>query len=147
LDVYEARAANLSIKIERRERMVKSIVCLESEIRQVLSNLVRNAMDAMHGKPGRLLVRSRESTEWRTQRRGVILTFADTGFGIDPETMRRLYTAFFTTKGIAGTGLGLWVSAEIVERHQGRLRVRSRQKSGDSWTVFQLFLPYQAAME
>ena len=147
LDVYVARVATLNIRVERRERMVESIVCLESEIRQVLSNLIRNAMDAMQGKPGRLLIRSRESTEWRTQRRGVMLTFADTGSGISPEAMVRLYNAFFTTKGGAGTGLGLWVSAEIVKRHHGRLRVRSRQKTGESWTVFQLFLPYQGPVE
>ena len=147
LDVYEARAANLNIQIELRERMAESIVCLESEIRQVLSNLIRNAMDAMHGKPGRLLVRSRESTDWKSQRRGVTLTFADTGSGISPETMAKLYTAFFTTKGIAGTGLGLWVSAEIVKRHQGKLRARSQHKPGSSWTVFQLFLPYQGPVE
>ena len=99
LDVYEARARNLGIAIELRERMEESIVCLESEMRQVLSNLVRNAMDAMAGKPGRLLVRSRESTEWKTQQRGVMITVADNGSGISKQTMDRLYTAFFTTKG------------------------------------------------
>jgi two-component system sporulation sensor kinase C len=147
LDVYETRALSMNIRFELRERMTESIVCLESEIRQVLSNLVRNAMDAMQGKPGRLLVRSRDSTEWRTQQRGVVLTFADTGSGISKATMERLYTAFFTTKGISGTGLGLWVSAEIVKRHRGRLRVRSCQTPGKSWTVFQLFLPYQGPVE
>ena len=109
----------------------------------MLSNLVRNAIDAMHGTGGSLLVRSREATEWRTGARGVVLTVADTGGGISPETMSKLYTAFFTTKGIGGTGLGLWVSAEIVKRHSGRLRVRSSQQPGKSWTVFELFLPYQ----
>lgn len=143
LEVYKARAAHLNITVELRERMAGSIVCLESEIRQVLSNLHRNAMDALQGNPGRLLVRSRESTDWKTQQRGVTLTFADTGSGISRETMARLYTAFFTTKGVGGTGLGLWVSAEIVKRHQGRLRVRSSQQPGKSWTVFQLSLPYQ----
>jgi signal transduction histidine kinase len=101
----------------------------------------------MQGHPGRLLVRSRESTEWKTQRRGVMLTFADTGSGISKATMERLYTAFFTTKGVSGTGLGLWVSAEIVKRHRGRLRVRSSHEPGKSWTVFQLFLPYQGPVE
>jgi PAS domain S-box-containing protein len=147
LDVYESRAANQNITIEVRERMTESIVCLESEIRQVLSNLIRNAIDAMVGKPGRLLVRSRESTEWRSRQRGVTITVADSGSGISEKTMERLYTAFFTTKGIGGTGLGLWVSAEIVKRHQGRLRVRSCQKPDKSWTVFELFLPYQGPVE
>ncbi len=143
LDIYQGRMENSGVKLEVRERMAESIVCFESEIRQVLSNLVRNAIDAMHGKGGRLIVRSREATEWRGNSHGVVLTIADTGSGIGPETMAKLYTAFFTTKGIGGTGLGLWVSAEIVKRHNGRLRVRSSQKPGKSWTVFQLFLPYQ----
>jgi PAS domain S-box-containing protein len=143
LDVYESRAVNQNISIEVRERMNESIVCLESEIRQVLSNLIRNAMDAMAGKAGRLLARSRDSTDWRSGQRGVTITIADTGSGMSRKTIDRLYTAFFTTKGIGGTGLGLWVSAEIVKRHQGRLRVRSCQRPERSWTVFQLFLPYQ----
>jgi two-component system sporulation sensor kinase C len=143
LDIYSGRLENADVRVERRYRMIGSIVCMESEIRQVLSNLVRNSFDAMKGSGGRLLVRSREATEWRTNRKGVVLTFADTGTGITPETMKHLYTAFFTTKDIGGTGLGLWVSAEIINRHSGRLRVRSSDTPGKSWTVFQLFLPYQ----
>ncbi len=143
LDLYSGRMVNAGVKLEVRERMTESIVCLESEIRQVLSNLVRNAIDAMQGAGGRLVVRSREATEWRTGVHGVVLTIADTGSGISAETMKSLYTAFFTTKGIQGTGLGLWVSSEIVARHNGRLRVRSSQAKGKSGTVFQLFLPYQ----
>jgi two-component system sporulation sensor kinase C len=143
LDVYSGRLANANVRVERRDRMPGSIVCMESEIRQVLSNLVRNSLDAMNGSGGRLIVRSREATEWRTKRKGVVLTFADTGTGITPGTMKHLYTAFFTTKDIGGTGLGLWVSSEIINRHYGRMRVRSCVTPGKSWTVFQLFLPYQ----
>jgi signal transduction histidine kinase len=117
---------------------------MESEIRQVLNNLIRNAMDAM-GLSGRLLVRSREATEWRTGARGVLITIADTGSGISPEALKSIYKAFFTTKGIGGTGLGLWISSEIVDRHHGRLLVRSRQTQPGQrgGTVFELFLPFQ----
>ena len=97
----------------------------------------------MSGPGGRLLIRSREASEWRFGSKGVMITIADTGIGISPEAMKSLYTAFFSTKGIGGTGLGLWVSSEIVNRHQGRLRVRSRQQPARSWTVFELYLPYQ----
>ena len=143
LDLYEVRLRNAHITVERRERLTQSFVCLESEIRQVLNNLVRNALDAMLPEGGRLMIRSRESTEWRTDAKGVLITVADTGTGISPETLKSIYKAFFTTKGISGTGLGLWISSEIVERHQGRLRVRSSQEAGRRGTVFQLFLPYQ----
>ena len=143
LDLYKAKLINAGITVERRERMCESIVCLESEIRQVLANLIRNAIDAMSSRGGRLLIRSREATEWRTASRGVMITVADTGSGISPDALKSLYTAFFSTKGIGGTGLGLWVSSEIVARHQGRLRVRSCQRDTGSWTIFELYLPYQ----
>ena len=144
LDLYSSRLENSGVTVERRERSTQTIVCMESEIRQVLHNLVSNAIDAMHGRGGRLLVRSREATEWRTGSRGVLMTIADVGGGMSAETMKEMYKAFFTTKGIAGTGLGLWISSEAVERHHGRLRVRSRQRpEGSSGTVFELFLPYR----
>lgn len=143
LDLYSGKLDNAGIRVQCRERTTESIVCLESEIRQVLTNLIRNAIDAMNGNGGRLYVRSREATEWRSGKKGVLVTVADTGSGISPEVMKNLYTAFFTTKGIGGTGLGLWVSAEIINRHHGRLRVRSNNTPGQSWTIFELFLPYQ----
>ena len=146
LDLYQGKLENAGVVVERRERLAQSFVCMESEIRQVLNNLIRNAIDSMGGG-GRLIVRSREATEWRSGIRGVLITIADTGSGISPETMKQIYKAFFTTKGIGGTGLGLWISSEIVERHHGRLRVRSRQGSAKSGrrggTVFELFLPFQ----
>ena len=142
LDLYESRAENAHVKIEHRERSRESIVCLESEIRQVLNNLVRNGIEAMK-QGGRLLIRSRDTQDWRTGIPGVVLTVADTGTGISPQTMHQLYKPFFTTKGASGTGLGLWISSEIVARHHGRLHVRSSQRAGRSGTVFTLFLPLQ----
>ena len=141
VDMYEGRAANSEVRMERRERAVGTLVCLESEIRQVLNNLVRNALDAMHGRGGRLWIRTRNATDMATGRVGVVFTVADNGTGITGETLERMFKPFFTTKGIAGTGLGLWISREIVDRHQGRLRVRSSVKQGASGTVFTLFLP------
>ena len=138
LNLNESRLLNFQIKVERRDRLHRSIVCMESEIRQVLNNLVGNAIDAMPGVGGRLFLRSREATNWRSGQRGILLTIADTGFGMNAETLKKLYKAFFTTKGIGGSGLGLWISSEIVERHHGQLRVRSRKVVG---TVFTLFLP------
>jgi signal transduction histidine kinase len=63
---------------------------------------------------------------------------------MSPEVLKNIFDAFFTTKGIGGTGLGLWVSQEIVKRHNGALRVRSTQRKGRSGTVFALFLPFDA---
>ena len=142
IDVYQPKIAKLGISIQRRDREARPFTCLESEIRQVLSNLVRNAMDAMWETAGTIRVRSREGTDLRSGQRGVFITVADTGMGMSRHTSSsQLYTAFFTTKGLGGTGLGLWVSSSIVQRHHGRLSVRSRQ-GNKSGSVFRLFLPY-----
>jgi two-component system sporulation sensor kinase C len=61
-----------------------------------------------------------------------------------PEVVRRIFEAFYTTKGINGTGLGLWISSEIIRKHNGRLQVRSSAKPGCGWTAFRLFLPVDA---
>lgn len=139
LDLYMPKLVRFQVEVQHDRAAHDHVVCMDSEIRQVLSNLVRNAIDAMRAHGGRLFARTRRMTEHRSGRRGVAITIADTGTGIAPEVMRRLYTAFFTTKGDVGTGLGLWVSANIVERHQGRLMVRSKVGVG---TVFTLFLPF-----
>ncbi len=146
LDLYEGRATNASVTLERRERARGTVFCLESEIRQVLNNLVRNALDAMTGRGGTLRIRTRDATDWRTGRRGIVFTIADEGTGIASGTLERMFKPFFTTKGIAGTGLGLWISREIIDRHDGRLLVRTHSGSPahparKSGTAFALFLP------
>ncbi|HEX4650061.1 MAG TPA: PAS domain-containing protein [Granulicella sp.] len=145
LSIHQGRVVNAHVRIERRSRGNASVMCFDGEIRQVLNNLAGNAIDAMHPGGGRLLLRSRPGTEWSTGRRGVVLTVADSGEGISPAVMKRVFEPFFTTKGDSGTGLGLWVSQEIIARHEGGLRVRSSQREGLSGTVFTVFLPAEAA--
>lgn len=142
LSLYEGRLRNSAVQVERRKRAVRPISCYEGDMRQVLNNLVANALDAMPNG-GRLVLRYREATDWRTGREGILLTLADTGTGIAPEAQHRIFDAFFTTKGLNGTGLGLWISAEIVERHRGRLRMRSSQMEAHCGTVFTLFVPFR----
>jgi PAS domain S-box-containing protein len=144
--IYQARLLNSQVEVEKRNRAANPVLCFEGEIRQVLSNLISNAIDAMHPRGGRLLMRSREATDWQTGRKGVVLTVADTGSGMSSETSAKIFEPFFTTKDIGGTGLGLWVSHEIVERHGGTLKVRSSQRKSHSGTVFTLFLPLEAVI-
>jgi signal transduction histidine kinase len=141
LPLYQGRISNARVKIERRDRAQRPVTCLDGEIRQVLSNLIGNAIDAMSQNDRRLVIRSRESTDWRTARRGVSLTVADTGSGMSADTISHIFEPFFTTKGNKGTGLGLWICREIIERHRGSLKVKSRQATHGSGTVFILFLP------
>lgn len=148
LSVYQGRIANAGIEIERRAASNRSLRCFEGEIRQVLSNLVSNALDAMSGgeknRGGRLVISDHVATNWRTGKQGIFIAVADTGTGIPAHVLQKLFNPFFTTKGVTGTGLGLWVSHEIVARHGGALRVRSCVRPGNSGTVFTLFLPFDA---
>lgn len=146
LAIHQGRIMSSHVRVEQRMRAAEPLNCFDGEIRQVLNNLIANAIDAMRESGGRLLIRSRVGTCWSTERRigrrGIVLTVADTGSGISPEHMPKIFEPYFTTKGIAGTGLGLWVSQEIVERHHGVLCVRSSQRPGHAGTIFMLFLPF-----
>lgn len=144
LAMYEPKLRKLGIKVEKRKRANRPVRIFEGDIRQVLNNLIGNAIDAMEPME-RLLVRSREGTRWSTDEKGLVLTVADTGPGMSPEVASRIFEAFYTTKGIAGSGLGLWISKEIVERHHGSLRMRSSQRAKHHGTVFSLFLPFDSS--
>ena len=141
LPLYQGRIKNARVNVERRDRALKPVTCFDGEIRQVMSNLISNAIDAGAEKERRLFIRSRESTDWRTGRSGVTLTVADTGSGMSPDIVAHIFEPFFTTKGGKGTGLGLWISREIIDRHQGSLKVKSSPAGRCSGTVFTVFLP------
>jgi PAS domain S-box-containing protein len=145
ISMFQSRIVNAGVLVEERKSARQTIQCFEGEIRQVLSNLVGNAIDAMQPLGGgRLLLRSRIGRDWTTGRPGVVITVADTGAGIPVSVRGRIFEPFYTTKGIGGTGLGLWVSSEIVQRHKGTLHFRSSEKEGHHGTVFALFLPFDA---
>ena len=144
LSIYQGKIVNARIVVEKRKRASHPVTCFEGEIRQVLNNLVSNAIDAMQQSGGRMLLRSREATNWKTHQKGLVLTVADTGPGMSQETVRKVFEAFFTTKGEGGTGLGLWISCEIIKRHGGDLRVRSTCRGVSRGTVFTIFLPFEA---
>ncbi len=141
LAFYQGRLTSLSVRVERRYRDVP-IVCYESELRQVINNLIGNALDAL--QPGGVLsLRTSVATHWKTGRRGIRVTVADTGHGMDNDTRKRIFEPFFTTKAATGTGLGLWVTCEILKRHEGTMKVRSSQKPGMSGSAFSIFLPFE----
>ena len=138
LDMYNVRLNTLGIALQREYEPDLDLYCFAGELRQVIANLVSNAMDATAGG-GRLIVGARRSKDWvHPERDGVRITIADSGCGMNAEVRDRLFEAFFTTKGATGTGLGLWVSHEIILKHHGVVHVRSREGAG---TVFQLFFP------
>lgn len=140
LVLFHGRQMQAGVTVERRFRGTAVLRGFGGELRQVFANLVGNAIDASR-QGGRLLIRAVE-TIGPDGRAGVRVTIADTGSGMDPETKQRLFEAFFTTKGATGTGLGLWVSAELIQKHGGTVRVRSSVDERHRGTVFSVFLPH-----
>jgi PAS domain S-box-containing protein len=140
LRLYHGRLLTSGIEVQTRFADRTQVRCLESEIRQVLTNLIGNAIDAMRSG-GRLLIRSCNATDRSSGTSGMRIVVADTGHGMSRATQERIFEPFFSTKDMHGTGLGLWVSTEIVERHKGRLTVRSSPNEDRHGTVFSLFLP------
>jgi len=136
---YETEINARKISLERRYRAAPQVLYHPGEFRQVITNLIGNALDAL-SRRGRLVVGVRPSMD-AAGRQGVAVTVADSGSGMDREILGRLFHPFATTKGEAGTGLGLWVSKGILDKHHTKIAVRSRRDSG---TVFRLFVPLEA---
>ncbi len=141
--LHEGRLRAAHITLERRYGPHPPIRCKENEIRQVMANLVSNALDAMVKNPEncrRMIVRVRKGADAKTGEDGVRVMIADTGTGISDDTGKRVFEPFYTTKAATGTGLGLWISSETVKRHEGALRFRSRTNGRHQGTVFSIFL-------
>ncbi len=98
LSIYQGRFVNSGISVENRSRAVLPVECFEGEIRQVLTNLVGDAIDAMHSFGGRLILRSREGLNWRTGEKGIVLTVADTGHGMEPQVLEKISMLFIQPK-------------------------------------------------
>jgi PAS domain S-box-containing protein len=141
LQLYSRKLEGKRIRVTRRYRNSSSISGYSGELRQLLANLLVNAVDAM-AEGGSLHVRVAASRQWADGRQGIRITVADNGSGVPRENLRRIFEPFYSTKKDTGTGLGLWVSRGIVQKHGGLIRVRSRSEGQATGTVFIVFLPY-----
>lgn len=141
LALQESHIRNSGIKVKRDCDPQCHIKGFPAELRQVFLNLVGNAVQAMpHG--GTLGVRVREITDWASQQRhGISISICDTGVGIRPEDVEKIFQPFFSTKSTKGTGLGLWISKGIVQKYNGRISFRSYRRHGNCVTCFRVFLP------
>jgi signal transduction histidine kinase len=122
------------------------LYCLAGELRQLFANVIGNALDALP-QDGHIWLAVRRSRSWRDGTPGIRIFIADSGCGMTVGTRLRIFEPFFTTKDATGTGLGLWVSHEIIHKHNGSVRVRSRPREAStrtgkpSGTVFMMFFP------
>jgi signal transduction histidine kinase len=146
LELYSRKLQGKKIQVTRRYRSTTQISGYSGELRQLLANLLVNAVDAMD-EGGSLQVRIAAFHHGRHNADGVRITVADTGCGIPPAYLARIFEPFFTTKKDTGTGLGLWVSHGIVQKHGGSIRVHSRSSGLRTGTVFSIFLPIRTQGE
>ncbi|MGI9104481.1 MAG: PAS domain S-box protein [Terriglobales bacterium] len=141
LALYGRKFQLLGIEVEKHYDTHESLPAVAGELRQVFSNLILNAADALSTSGTRLLIRVRHGLNWSTMRAGINVVICDNGPGIPAPVRSRLFQLFQTTKGEKGTGLGLWVSQGIIKAHGGSIRCRSSVRPGASGTTFRIFLP------
>jgi PAS domain S-box-containing protein len=138
LAIYERKFKYKRLNIDRRVDPGLTISGFEGEMKQMLSNLITNAVDACRDG-GKIIIAARATQQLPSNRRGICITVADNGAGISNQDKLNLFTPFFTTKKNLGTGLGLWITKELLEKRGGRIRFRSRDSS-PSGTVVSLYI-------
>jgi len=141
LVLYQARLVSACVTVQKDFRACPPMTAMAGELRQVVVNLVGNALDAMRSG-GTLSIRIDRGREYSNgSRPGMRLTIGDSGSGISPEIKSRLFEPFVSSKGDTGTGLGLWVSSEIIRKHGGTIKFKSSSSPPSTGTVFSIFLP------
>ncbi len=144
LCVYRNRLLAHNIQVQAKFNDLRRIAVRSGEIVQVLSNIVANAIDAMpHG--GRLSISTAQTITG--ERDSLHLVISDTGHGIRREHIARVFEPFFTTKGNLGTGIGLWVAKQLVERHGGQISISSSTEHEEGGTIVTIDLPFAGSPE
>jgi signal transduction histidine kinase len=132
--MYRPRLQAAKIDVEKHFEIAGEVTIYPSELRQVFTNLITNAIDAI-GQKGHLSLAIERADD--TQ---IVVKVRDSGCGIPPENLQSIFEPFFTTKGEQGTGIGLWVIKGIVDKLGGKIEVQS-STTGETGTCFSIFLP------
>jgi signal transduction histidine kinase len=141
LRLYEVKLNEKRMTVRKKLQAGSRLRARAGEMRQVISNLLVNAIDATPAG-GQVVIKVCPGHEWKeSARTGVRITIGDSGCGIETRNQKRIFDPFWTTKKDAGTGLGLWVTCSILNNSGGSIRVRSRVEPGRSGTVFSVFAP------
>lgn len=142
LSVYRSKLLAHAIAVESKFSDLRKINVQTGEIVQIFSNVVCNAIDSMpHG--GVLSIRTTRTV--RMEGDAIQVVVSDSGSGIPREHLDKVFEPFFTTKGNLGTGIGLWVARQLVERHGGQISISSSTDRGDSGTIVTMTFPFRAA--
>ena len=140
VELYEPKLERKELQVQSEFAGVPAITAYPGEMRQVFSNLIVNAVDAVP-RGGAVKVRVKHGRDWGTRRMGIRVLVSDSGPGIPPDVRPHIFEPFFTTKGERGTGIGLWVSEGVLEKQGGRIRLKSSTRRMHG-TTFSVFLPY-----
>jgi signal transduction histidine kinase len=139
--LYAPKLKKKDIRLELVLRSEIEISAVGGEVRQVFGNLISNSIDAVE-QNGEIIVVASSNKNWRrSPMPGMRVTVIDNGPGIKTTLRKRIFEPFFTTKKDVGTGLGLWVTRNLVEKHGGAVHLHSRTTPGKSYTAFSIFLP------
>jgi PAS domain S-box-containing protein len=144
LRLYDNKMRSKGISVELNQVDSPPVLGLQGELKQLIANLVSNAADAV-GRGGRIRISIAPAVRERS--RGVEISVADNGPGVAAENRMHIFEPFFTTKQDVGTGLGLWVSKEIAERHGGSIQLNANREHSLGGAIFTVFLPFEAAAE
>jgi two-component system NtrC family sensor kinase len=142
LDLLQAKIVSTQVIVERQCDDLLQMTAIFGELRQVISNLMLNSLDAL-GEGGRVILRASISRNPLDGSSRVRITIADNGLGISAASLPRVFEPFFTTKGSTGNGLGLWVCKQLIEKHGGSIWARSRTDEPHG-TTFSIILPVPA---
>jgi PAS domain S-box-containing protein len=139
INLYRPKLNNKDVQVDLRFQIGVPIYGIEGELRQVLSNLFSNSIDAVDTQ-GCIRLRIAGPLTLDGKRPVARLTVSDDGVGIPRQHIEKIFEPFFSTKENTGTGLGLWVTQQLVRKHGGKIRVRSKPGVG---SVFQVYLPME----
>ena len=142
VDLMKSRIEGKHARIEKERDDSAEVVAVAGELRQVFSNLLANSLDAID-EQGTIRLRVSTGTAGKDGQRYVRITVADNGKGIGADSRQHLFEPFFTTKGTVGTGLGLWVSKQIIDKHCGAIRMRTSTAGKYRGTTFSILLPME----
>jgi PAS domain S-box-containing protein len=145
LDLQERALSTSRIRLSKRYMTTPVVHGFPVELRQVFLNLIGNAVQAMP-TGGTLGIHVREVTDRSRGRKGTAISILDTGIGIQPDDLKRLFQPFFSTKSTKGTGLGLWISKGIIQKYDGTLTCRTLRSHNGNVTCFRVFLPVSGGL-
>lgn len=131
------RGRSINIHCIKEYSKNTEILCYHSELRQVFVNIIGNALDAIKFD-GVIRLRVKDAIHPKTGKAGVNIVIADKGIGMSKATQDHIFDAFFSTKASTGSGLGLYLSADILKKHSASIKVKSKENAG---TVFSIFIP------